>query len=80
MKLFTWGFAAGFLIMFFISHYLEYLYKKILLMKSKDHSAECLHGEFVMIVTEKEYGEISRAYWENKHGTAKIEAGNTNLN
>ncbi len=80
MKLFSLGFAAGFLIMFILAGYIDYLYKKILLMKSKDHSAECLHGQFVVIVTEKEYGEMSRTCLEHKNGTTRTEAGNTNLN
>ena len=39
----------------------KYIYQGILLLKSKDKSAECIRGEFFIIVPEKEYAELMKS-------------------
>lgn len=52
---FFYGFGAGCLILFIIHIWMSHVYQNILYKKSIDRSAECIFGEFFVIVPEKEY-------------------------
>ena len=48
------GFLSGALLMLIINSWMHDNYKKILIMKSKDKSAEFINGKFYYIIPEEE--------------------------
>lgn len=68
--LFVWGFIAGIFLTFLVTSWAHFSYLRMLVAKAKDHTVECIGGEFFNIIPEKEYMELSVLKWRQEYDEA----------